>query len=417
MNKLILSATLAFLYFDSCFSQQSCFELINSANAISLAESFQFVWIGTEDEGLYRYDKFSGTNVQFTPDNSDIPDIKVVSVFIYGGVPMFSTDSATCRISNGIVEVLNDSIGGQLNYAPNGGLAVVGGANYYEWNQGNVVYHQNLLELVDFSCDLCENTTDVERAIDGTLWMTHYGFYEYDIVRYDGNGWENHDINSDADIPIESFSDLNRLMVYNDQVYASTAGRILSYNGDWTYLNLANSPSIIIGSDTIGLAATDMEPDHEHGYWIGTYHVGSEHQSRLGYFNGSDWNLFPLPQGVLTNVSRITASVTDPNVLFVSTDQGTYKVDKSCLNIPSHVGQLEVEDVMRICPNPTFGLVHLDEGVTADVEVINTLGKRVLPIFTAVNSVDISELTPGIYILRVKADNVVKVAEVLLVND
>jgi hypothetical protein len=60
-----------------------------------------------------------------------------------------------------------------------------------------------------------------------------------------------------------------------------------------------------------------------------------------------------------------------------------------------------VEDPIRIYPNPTSGLVHVDAKDFVSVTILNLNG-QVIRVNDEVQHVDLSDLTPGMYLLQVK---------------
>lgn len=60
---------------------------------------------------------------------------------------------------------------------------------------------------------------------------------------------------------------------------------------------------------------------------------------------------------------------------------------------------------LSIYPNPVTGTkvyITSDNNFSKEVEVFNVLGKQVLSSFMTGKELDVSELTPGIYILKIK---------------
>lgn len=63
---------------------------------------------------------------------------------------------------------------------------------------------------------------------------------------------------------------------------------------------------------------------------------------------------------------------------------------------------------LSIYPNPVTGskiFVSSDKNQTKEIEIYNVLGKMVLSARLAGKELDVSELTPGIYILKIQEGN------------
>ena len=59
------------------------------------------------------------------------------------------------------------------------------------------------------------------------------------------------------------------------------------------------------------------------------------------------------------------------------------------------------EQGVSFYPNPTNGLVHIEGALVFEVQVYNTIGQLVKTVQNA-NEVDLSDLMPGVYFLRIK---------------
>ncbi len=71
---------------------------------------------------------------------------------------------------------------------------------------------------------------------------------------------------------------------------------------------------------------------------------------------------------------------------------------------PAYTAEKPIEG-LSIYPNPVVGskvYITSDKNQTKDVEVYNVLGKKVLVARVSGKELDVSELTPGIYILKIR---------------
>jgi len=72
--------------------------------------------------------------------------------------------------------------------------------------------------------------------------------------------------------------------------------------------------------------------------------------------------------------------------------------------VPAFITEKPIEG-LSIYPNPVVGskvYITSNKNQTKEVEVYNVLGKKILNARITGKELDVSELTPGIYILRIK---------------
>lgn len=72
--------------------------------------------------------------------------------------------------------------------------------------------------------------------------------------------------------------------------------------------------------------------------------------------------------------------------------------------LPTFAAEKPIEG-LSIYPNPVVGskvYITSNKNLTKDIEVYNVLGKKVLIARVTGKELDVSELTPGIYILKIK---------------
>jgi len=93
-----------------------------------------------------------------------------------------------------------------------------------------------------------------------------------------------------------------------------------------------------------------------------------------------------------------TVSVTDVNCGIATID-----VLVDSLN-PSNGIIVQENPAISVYPNPTDGLVYLKSDLPLDVEVYNIAGEMIIRKY-AVSQVDLSALSPGIYMLRLRTES------------
>jgi ligand-binding sensor domain-containing protein len=383
---------------------QSCLTQIGESDIQCISEDEQFIWLGT-NQGLQRYDKLSEALTIWSSQNSALDEDLVISVQAYQGDILLSTESSLYKLDLFLDQIipLNDSLSGQLAEGNQGQLILAGGEYYYEFVESEVSYYQDLGELVTLSCPICDNSTDIEVMENGELWISHFGFYEFDLLHFDGESWTIYDSQSHPEVfPIESWSD-NKLDSKNNVLLSTSWGGLLSHqNQEWAILDGYSNPQVIVGEDTLLLGHTGVTYDQSNGFWFGTnYDYLEEGPAKLAYFNESDWQIIPLPGVIPYSVVDMLASNFDSNLIYIGTSEGFFILDKSCLGIVSGLSEINKIGV-SIYPNPTREYLRFSQAITGDITLTNALGQHV---FTAemknTEHLQLPNLTLGAYIISV----------------
>jgi len=76
-----------------------------------------------------------------------------------------------------------------------------------------------------------------------------------------------------------------------------------------------------------------------------------------------------------------------------------YIDDISQSTLPTLKTEPSINIEMKVYPNPTSGLVHISDVSNVDSITISNVNGQVVKSFGAQNTIDISDLTAGIYIL------------------
>jgi len=407
-GSLLALPLVVFLFFvvPQLKAQEGCFEQVGNAHILCLAEDQQYIWAGTMNSGLLQYDKISESITYLNTSNSNIAANTIRSVIRYGGDIVFSTETAIYSYDGTTFTTLLDSLSGELGVNPFGHLIIAGNTDYYTWSAGNIVYHKNLLELVTFACDLCETTTDLKVAGNGDIWLSHYSFYEFDILQFDGTTWTLHDITTDSILPIESWSPHNRLLAWNGDIIATAIGQPYQLtNSAWSYTYENGYTIVTQQDDTLKRSITDLELDAEKGYWVGSYFdFNSMEAGKVAYYNTHEWFIFELPMDSTVTVVRMHASTIEPGTVYIGTDAGLLVLDKVCLDLPTGISTPSKPTTV-LFPNPGNGLVHLSQPVIAEVDVTDLHGRTVARFEASRRDyLDVSFLPSGTYFLQLRTD-------------
>lgn len=399
----------------SSTGQDLCFELLGSTYVNDLVEFDGQLWVGTQ-EGLVAYDPMGNITAQYDTDNSLCPGDNVHAVQNYNGDLIMSIDSALYWLDQGQFSPFADAVWGEMA-VKSGRLCVANGTTYYEFENDQLVYQKDLLEEVVFTCDFCDKTTDLVVDESNTVWISHYGFYEYDIVSYDAEGWSLYDhatVSPDV-FPVESWNDYNRLAAVENQILASSwAGLKMYDNGSWTLNHSWLNPVIISASDTLySVAGACADPLM--GYWVGEFHHWQDlAPGRMAYWNGLEWQIFSAELPLTTDLHRLLPS-NDGNYIYAASNNGVLRVDRNCLGVETSIGPT-LEQQLVVYPNPSAGFVNFSKPVTGQVQILDAHGTMVFEKqIVGTSYIEISNLASGAYILRLHSDHQIYVHR-LLVN-
>ena len=98
--------------------------------------------------------------------------------------------------------------------------------------------------------------------------------------------------------------------------------------------------------------------------------------------------------------------------------QLTFKLDYTVIEPePEPMGIADVDNQrtsVRVYPNPTSGRVHVEAEGVEHIEVINATGQKIMT--TKGNDIDLSGMTPGIYMLKIIGKEGCKVSKVMLIE-
>lgn len=418
MKRFKLLAALILAFHLSISAQEACFTKIAEGQITCIEENFQFIWAGTYDQGLIKYDKFAQTVEYLDTSNSLIPSNNIQDLANLGPRMFMSTDSAIYSLHSTTPWLLTDSVNGALGIDSSGTLMSAAAHDFYIYdyseilgptvNFDQVVQHSvDLLTLSTelFSClSVCDRSTDILTTTSNETWISHYGFYEFDILQFDGTNWTVHDIqSSNGVLPIESFGDYNRLAEYQNSILCTAVGKMYEYKDEqWTQY-----PPITNGNDTLGQTYFDIEADQVAGLWLGTFADDfSQTNGRLCYYDGANWEFFALPTDSAISILRIFASSIHDSLLYVGTTDGLYRLNKSCLPLSIEAIQ---DQAFNIYPIPAKNELFIDIDGSCEVEVMDLSGRSVFS--TSVNghgsgtSINTSTLVPGQYMLRLQQED------------
>jgi len=223
--KNILSVIIIVFLHCQFFTQDFCIESIGDESIISLAEDEIHLWLGTENSGLIKMDKSNNNFTYFDSSNTDMVSNRVQDLLILNDLLYFSTDSNIYWIQNNELTIAFEGLSGELvaippylDINPNI-MGIATDSDFYFWNGIGLSHQVNFFDIegVQWTCPICDNTTDAVIAENGDIWVSHFGFYEYNVIRFDGENWITYTSQTDPGIlPIESWNPLNQMIIQDN---------------------------------------------------------------------------------------------------------------------------------------------------------------------------------------------------------
>lgn len=234
--------------------------LIHSDRVHDIAETSQFLWVGT-DGGLVQIDKNRGLTTIYNRANSDIPHNKVRSVAIDGDDNVWIGTEIDCY------DGANKCFGGITKFD---------GDNW-------ITYHYKTSEsnLGAFFI------TDIEVNSLGDIWFIERSLSYYNVENKDESkvirfNEENIDFSvyNQADIGAHRFTDFIDIATENGSVWLTTTFGIFYYNAnEWQHFTMENAP-------LSGNIVSEVRIDTEGNKWFGVYEPS--HSCTGGDYSGPE---------------------------------------------------------------------------------------------------------------------------------
>lgn len=398
------------------FSQQECFNnILVGENIISVTDTPPHIWAGTSNNGLISFDKQSSSIQHFNIGNSLISGNKIRSLLIFNDKLYLSTENSLMIFENDNFIEINNGISGILKKTPENNLAICGDYEFRILNILNdIIYSIDLTTIIDTSC--CSVSTELDYDDNGTLWVTHYDFYEYDILKYDGVDWSFYDT-SNSILPIESANDFNGL-THNGEILkvSNWSGLFKLENDIWTLEHSDDSPSILNAQNTIeGLIINAIFYDSNGNFWVAAGNYDNDDVGKIAYKLSDQWLFLTNESNDLPGANGFTESLSDNSILYATTNDGLFIIDESCLTLSTN--EFENEDIL-VYPNPTKGILNIKNfRPETDYYITDVLGQEIqIKSQLQGNSIDISNYSNGIYFISFLINDTSIVKKIIVSN-
>ncbi len=397
-------------------AQDLCYDHIPIASIIGMADTGDEIWMVTRGDGAYRYDKATEQMDQFTEGVSGLTSDYCNDLLIFEGELLLSTDTLVLSFSDGQFDIYLDEIGGAMGISAEGRLIVSSGERYTEWENGILYYEQDFFDLSDqglnLSCEICDASTDITVDGEGTVWVNHFGFYEFDILSYDGSEWAVYDHTTEGNevFPVESFSYSNQILFHEEALWVSSwMGLNQRDDEQW---NLYHNPTLASGisnsTDTMVTYPIAVTIDDQGRLWVGSIGDGwNLSGSELAVLDDNAWHIYGgLPD--YDSFQCLVPSVTDTDIMYAGTSTGLSIIDKNCLTSSIDQSEMPLFYFFLDQSNKVIDLsnyAHFNPEIYSIYDMKATLvsnGRMA----SASQRIDISELGPGQYSISLQADEV-----------
>ena len=239
-------------------------------------------------------------------------------------------------------------------------------------------------------------------TIPNTIAMT----VAFDVATMDFVGWNNEDVNADG----STWGVLNM---------STIGGAHVGDNGIVYQYNSTNAGDDYMYSNCIDLATGDYTLT----YWVNTggfdealkVMIGQGQNVAamttqiidMGVINNQTW------EQVSANFTITTAGVYNLGFYaYSAADQYWLAVDDIYLGVNTNVNTISTSEI-NIYPNPTTGLLNVTNAENATINVYNTVGELVKTVSNT-NTVDLSDVQNGTYIVKVITNNNIVVKNIVL---
>ena len=264
-----------------------------------------------------------------------------------------------------------NSITGDMYVATGEGIAHFDGENWNYYTPDN----SGLME---------GSTRNMATNDSGHLWVSRDNIVHY----YDGTTWTYFDENN---TDIQHFINSGRIIALtNEDVWMTVSGGVYHYNGtDWTFFG---------AEEGLTSSPLDIAVDAQGKIWVGCY-------DGLGVFDGENWEMWTTDNSQMTgNHIRSVYAMSDGTIWLSAAGEGIMTYDQQL--VLDIIAQNKSVERLTIFPNPATEIINISlldtETTIADYELFSIDGRRLSAGIVEDNTLEISHLEAGIYILKIK---------------
>ena len=181
----------------------------------------------------------------------------------------------------------------------------------------------------------------------------------------------------------------------NDYKWIATSDGISVFNDINEHIVNYTRPFQLPPPDTLN-PITDVKIDSDGNIWAGIYVDYLVTVGGVSKWDGQDWRQWDVSNGLIGPVVNALAVASNDDI-WVATSTGVSQI----VNMSTSVVD-DMEESIKIYPNPTVGLVNLSDPNTGVVKVYDISGSQIMTIEKTSYDIeiDVSNFAKGVYILE-----------------
>ena len=273
-----------------------------------------------------------------------------------------------------------------------GGLAKYDGNNWKVYKESNSGIPSNYINAI---------------AIDSaTKWIGTVGG---NVAKFDGNKWQTFDT-SNSGLPGYEITDI--AVDQEGVVWIGTGGEgLVKYDGNsWELFNPSNSK-------IPGINVEEVVIDSSGNKWIAMLFKG------MAKYDGNQWTVFDPVNSGLAEWSVFDFAIANSGKAWITTNGGLSSYDGSLKprdrGTYSSAQMIAKNNSFKIYPNPANNrlTLHLPRNQFQTYKLASLTGETlIMGQFKgeSVKTIDVSNLSPGVYLLEVKTGNTVMAKKVMV---
>jgi ligand-binding sensor domain-containing protein len=358
----------------------------NNVNGVAI-DAGNNKWFGTQS-GVAKYDDATWTiytTAQGVVDNY-INCIAVdknnhvwvgtdLGVSMYNGTNWTTYTTAQGLVDNSVNYIAGDSLG-KVWFTTTMGVSVFDGTTWTTYTTAN---------------GLPDNTASfVIPDASGNVWI---GTWMSGLVKFNGSTFQ-------------TYTSANDSLVSDNIVSVAINAPQYKWVGTFSGISVLDDEDAWVRDYTItdGLYnnfVQDLDFDSGGNLWVGMY-ANYNQDGGISVFTGTNWYSYTVTDGLIDpQVKRLAIDHQDN--IWITTGSGVSKLLNPILGTSDI---LTGKQAAKIYPNPASDYVRVDHSSPVALEILDLTGKtlvaRSLPLTE--NSIDIRQLNPGVYIVRMTDD-------------
>lgn len=212
------------------------------------------------------------------------------------------------------------------------------------------------------------------------------------------------------------------IQTYPDGIDTMVIG---NYDDSLYFYGGAFNEGVDAATSDVAINLWAVNDNNENVYFIQDEAMGIDAENPVTAMHGWRWNVMTLcgldqlADESITYPFELCLSVTllDNNVIDPNTDNNLY-----CITVGDaaslHIGIAENNNTLNVYPNPACNVINVDNAAGAQISIFNIAGQEVMAIeaANANETINVSNLTEGVYVVRVVNGKEVATSKVSIVR-